>query len=885
MLKSKLIISFISVLFLISFVNSAVLNCTGGTTDVGIALQGDWDGTRLYKCNNTFNLTKIGSTNYSENDYYDRYELKGTNAELDFGGQALYIPFNIPQKYKTCKNVSVIFQSTADDSTGLLLKQSYSSESDYLNSLITNWSPTTNGINCVSKTLRPNGKHGLNSYADYASWFDGGKCKSGFASQYLAGYMFSVTINTTGDESGFFHDPIFWFYYTKTDEVCNYIDDNCNDQIDEGVKITFYLDYDGDSFGDPTKTIEDCVAPTGYVPNNQDCDDSNPNVKPTATENTTNGIDDNCNDLIDEGKTQTDTCTSSKPSNSEYNYGSAIGTYTQTWDGINWNPTFSDYHYNTTTQECAWKCLSSHLYDSTTNTCSADLTPAVCTGSPSTNGIWNDGGQNGNYNYRTGEPSNLSANYNTTIGNCNWICGSSYHYNVGACVTNSSSLACDLTDINGSLPSNAKWNSSNSFTQTWNGSSWLPASKKAVYNEVPGECNYACKEPSKNCSPNPETYCGSGVQECVAGNWGNCVPTSATICSQNQYCNVDSCMFCSDGIKNCDSNLLNGCETNIQNDENNCGTCGTICETGQTCTSGICGGSGVIPTDPCENVTCGVNSNCNQGNCVCETGYNNCNGSNTDGCETNGSCNSGPQDECETNTDCETNELCELGNCVEKECETDDECSGTCVSNKCIDQVSKSCLVPEQCGTNQTCVDGYCATLTCGTGFIIKDQACDCEGNVCSGVCYFEEGICCKGTWKSGQSKCSSPIDLEYIEEIVLSSNDDEAIELLDNGKASLANGDTDKANAQFAVAELKAKLVLAGNPTEFAYDYAAAKTALTNGNYFTAESLAKETIGEIRPVSNYNWLITIIVIIIIVGAFIFFIYKKKNSVSIENEY
>jgi len=869
MLKSKLIISFISVLFLISFVNSAVLNCTGGTTDVGIALQGDWDGTRLYKCNNTFNLTKIGSTNYSENDYYDRYELKGTNAELDFGGQALYIPFNIPQKYKTCKNVSVIFQSTADDSTGLLLKQSYSSESDYLNSLITNWSPTTNGINCVSKTLRPNGKHGLNSYADYASWFDGGKCKSGFASQYLAGYMFSVTINTTGDESGFFHDPIFWFYYTKTDEVCNYIDDNCNDQIDEGVKITFYLDYDGDSFGDPTKTIEDCVAPTGYVPNNQDCDDSNPNVKPTATENTTNGIDDNCNDLIDEGKTQTDTCTSSKPSNSEYNYGSAIGTYTQTWDGINWNPTFSDYHYNTTTQECAWKCLSSHLYDSTTNTCSADLTPAVCTGNPSTNGVWNDGGQNGNYNYRTGEPSKLSANYNTTIGNCNWICGSNYHYNAGACVTNSSSLACDLTDINGSLPSNAKWNSSNSFTQTWNGSSWLPVSKKAVYNEVPGECNYACKEPSKNCSPNPETYCGTGVQECVAGNWGNCVPTSATICSSNQYCNVDSCMFCSDGIKNCDSNLLNGCETNIQNDENNCGTCANTCSTGETCVNGICGGSTTpdnndpVPVDLCENVTCEANQYCYNANCLCTSGFSNCDNDLTNGCETYGSCQT-TDPECLDDTDCDTGETCKDNYCI-------------------LDTIGERCFVTDECADDEFCNDEkICETVTCPENFTVNNHYCSCSGTVCSTKCYNEVGECCSGIWNSKISTCTFPTN--SINETVQDSDDSEAISLIEEAETLIAQGNIVKGSATAKLAELKANITTTGQ-TELLEIYQEAKQAIKTGDFEQAELLITTANDDLKQTNTEGInIIPIIVVIIIILAFVIFMLRSKAISKIRKE-
>jgi hypothetical protein len=83
-------------------------------------------------------------------------------------------------------------------------------------------------------------------------------------------------------------------------EVCNGIDDNCNSQIDEGVKSTFYADADNDTYGNPNITTLACSAPTGYVSSNTDCNDGNINVHPNATE-VCNGIDDNCNSQIDEG--------------------------------------------------------------------------------------------------------------------------------------------------------------------------------------------------------------------------------------------------------------------------------------------------------------------------------------------------------------------------------------------------------------------------------------------------------------------------------------------------------------------------------------------------------------------------------------------------------
>jgi hypothetical protein len=86
-------------------------------------------------------------------------------------------------------------------------------------------------------------------------------------------------------------------------ETCNGIDDDCNGTTDEGCS-TYYLDNDGDGYGDPGDWVVDMQQPTGHVTDNTDCDDTRSAVYPGAME-ICNDIDDNCNSLVDEGLTQT----------------------------------------------------------------------------------------------------------------------------------------------------------------------------------------------------------------------------------------------------------------------------------------------------------------------------------------------------------------------------------------------------------------------------------------------------------------------------------------------------------------------------------------------------------------------------------------------------
>ena len=100
-------------------------------------------------------------------------------------------------------------------------------------------------------------------------------------------------------------DPLDDTISPMSSELCgNGVDDDCDEMVDEENAadcVEFFIDLDGDGAGDPA-TMRCLCGPEGshLVKTSGDCDDASPSLGPLHAEDC-DGIDNNCNLLVDEG--------------------------------------------------------------------------------------------------------------------------------------------------------------------------------------------------------------------------------------------------------------------------------------------------------------------------------------------------------------------------------------------------------------------------------------------------------------------------------------------------------------------------------------------------------------------------------------------------------
>ena len=179
-----------------------------------------------------------------------------------------------------------------------------------------------------------------------------------------------------------------------------------------------------------------------------------------------------------------------------------------------------------------------------------------------------------------------------------------------------------------------------------------------------GACQISCATNFANCDGNVANGCEVSLKN-DATHCGTCA-NACNASGGSPSCNNGTCgIACTAPMGDCDSNLVNGCETNTSSSALNCGGCGLACSTNHatsacsgsacsitTCSAGWSNCNGLVGdgceadlnNDPahcgsCPKV-CSANNgtpSCTSGGCgiACDTGWGNCDGNATNGCETN----------------------------------------------------------------------------------------------------------------------------------------------------------------------------------------------------------------------------------------------------------
>ena len=79
-------------------------------------------------------------------------------------------------------------------------------------------------------------------------------------------------------------------------EYCDGVDNDCDGTTDNEARDSeeWYADVDGDGYGDPDRTRLSCTQPSGYLSNDEDCDDSDPAIHPAGVEICGDTTDQDC---------------------------------------------------------------------------------------------------------------------------------------------------------------------------------------------------------------------------------------------------------------------------------------------------------------------------------------------------------------------------------------------------------------------------------------------------------------------------------------------------------------------------------------------------------------------------------------------------------------
>lgn len=146
----------------------------------------------------------------------------------------------------------------------------------------------------------------------------------------------------------------------------------------------------------------------------------------------------------------------------------------------------------------------------------------------------------------TGQTVSKNWAYNTTPGQCTFKCDNNYNWSGGACVAGTQTYTCPTA----TNPANKVWNTVASYTQTWNGSAWMPAGTSTIYSTSADtqSCRVACgsgyhtEDSGSTCISNTKSCTianGTGSQTWNGSTWGTCTLVS---CDSNYHASGNTCV-------------------------------------------------------------------------------------------------------------------------------------------------------------------------------------------------------------------------------------------------------------------------------------------------------------------------------------------------------
>jgi hypothetical protein len=229
-----------------------------------------------------------------------------------------------------------------------------------------------------------------------------------------------------------------------------------------------------------------------------------------------------------------------------------------------------------------------------------------------------------------------------------------------------------------------------------------------------GTCGFVCANGFADCDGDATNGCEVDLQN-DPNRCGSCM-RRCTAANASVQCRAGNCQLgaCTAGFGNCDGNPTNGCETDLRSTLNHCGACGALCSVPNAspiCAMGVCGYS------------------------ACTMGFGDCDGNRTNGCETD--LNSNPSHCGACGRACASPNAtpsCSAGVCGYTICNAGfGDCDGN-RANGCETNTQTSPLHCGACGracapSNATpaCTMGVCGYSTCTAGFA------DCNMNPADG--------------------------------------------------------------------------------------------------------------------------------------------------------